>query len=143
TGARMVSVFGGWHNRGRTVMPTVKYKKTDLFVEGLDLILNGNINLGYNQNIDTVHARFDWYGNKKPLDGPGVESMYSIYKYRNYAGVGNAILNYKISERHSVSLTDVFHTFKRRGSDAVNPQSAANERAQLSQKNVLSLGYQY
>jgi len=143
TGARMVSVFGGWHNRGRTVMPTVKYKKTDLFVEGLDLILNGNINLGYNQNIDTVHARFDWYGNKKPLDGPGGERSYSMYKYRNNAGVGNAILNYKISERHSVSLTDVFNTFKRRGSDAVNPQNAANERAQLSQKNVLSLGYQY
>ena len=143
TGARMVSVFGGWHNRGTTVMPTLKYKKTDLFVEGLDLIINGNINLGYSQNIDTVHARFDWYGNKKPLDGPGGERSYSMYKYRNNAGVANAILNYKISERHSVSFTDVFNTFKRTGSDEVNPQNAANERAQLSQKNVLSLGYQY
>src|SRR5690606_7228255 len=143
TGARMVSVFGGWHNRGTTVMPTLKYKKTDLFVEGLDLIINGNINLGYSQNIDTVHARSDWYGNKKPLDGPGGERSYSMYKYRNNAGVANAILNYKISERHSVSFTDVFNTFKRTGSDEVNPQNAANERAQLSQKNVLSLGYQY
>src|SRR5690606_8606794 len=143
TGARMVSVCGDWHNRGTTVMPAVKYKKTDLFVEGLGLILNGNINLGYNQNIDTVHARFDWYGNKKPLDGPGGERSYSMYKYRNNAGVGNAILNYKISERQSVSLTDVFNSFKLSSSVAINHLTATNERAQLSQKNVLSLGYQY
>ncbi|MFC3353486.1 TonB-dependent receptor plug domain-containing protein [Sphingobacterium zeae] len=75
TGARMQTVFGGRHNRGTTVMPTLKYKKNDLFVKGLNLILNGNINLGTEQNIDTVHARFDWYGNKKQLDGPGVRVL--------------------------------------------------------------------
>jgi outer membrane receptor protein involved in Fe transport len=143
TGARMVSVFGGWHNRGTTVMPTFKYKKNDFLTKGLDVIVNGNINLGSNQNIDTVHARFDWYGNRKNLDGPGGERSYSMYKYKNNAGVANAIINYKLSERQSLSLTDVFNTFKRSGQDEVNPQNAANERAQLSQKNVLSFGYQY
>lgn len=143
TGARMVSVFGGWHNRGTTVMPTFKYKKNHFLTKGLDVIINGNINLGSNQNIDTVHARFDWYGNRKNLDGPGGERSYSMYKYKNNAGVANAIINYKLSERQSLSLTDVFNTFKRSGQDEVNPQNTANERAQLSQKNVLSFGYQY
>ncbi len=143
TGARMVSVFGGWHRRANTVMPTLKYKKSDLFVKGLDLIVNGNINLGSDQNIDTLHARFDWYGNKKPLDGNGGERSYSMYKYKNNEGILNAILNYQLSKKQSVSLTDVFSNYSRSGSDEVNPQNAANEREQLSQKNVLSLGYQY
>lgn len=143
TGARMKTVFGGRHNRGTTVMPTLKYKKSDLLVKGLDLIINGNINLGSEQNIDTVHARFDWYGNKKPLSGPGGESSYSLYKFKNNAGIVNTNLSYKITEHHSLSLTNVFNTFKRQGSDEVNPQNANYEKSKLSQKNVLALGYQY
>lgn len=143
TGARMETRFGGWHNRGNTVMPTLKYKKSNLFIKGLDVTLNGNINLGTEQNIDTVHARFDWYGNRKDIPGVGGESSYSMYKYKNNLAVANAILNYRISEHHSISITDVFNSFKRKGSDEVNPQNASLERAKLSQKNVLTFGYQY
>src|SRR5690606_18370991 len=100
-------------------------------------------NLGSNQNIDTVHARFDWYGNRKNLDAPGGERSYSMYEYKNNAGVANAIINDKLSERQSLSLTDVFNTLTRSGEDEVNRQNAADERAQLSQKDVLALGYQY
>lgn len=143
TGARMETPFGGWHRRGTTVMPTVKYKKSDLFVKGLDLTLNGNINVGTEQNIDTVYARFDWYGNRKYIPGKGGESSYSMYKYKNNLAVANAILNYKLSENHSLSITNVFNSFKRMGNDEVNPQNTSLERAKLSQKNVLTFGYQY
>ena len=37
TGARIVSVFGGWHRRGNVIMPSVKYKKKNFLVEGLNV----------------------------------------------------------------------------------------------------------
>src|SRR5690606_20481519 len=65
TGARMVSVFGGWHRRGNIVMPHLKYRKENL-IKGLDVALNANYNLGDERNIDTLNVRYDWYGNYKP-----------------------------------------------------------------------------
>jgi len=141
TGARMVSVFGGWHRRGTTVMPTLKYKKTDL-IKGLDLTVNANYNLGSEQNIDTMNVRFDWYGNSKP-NGSNGERSRSLYKYKNNNGLATAMANYKISDEHSLALSNVFSTFNRKGSDALNPQSSSLERDNKTYKNVLGLGYSY
>lgn len=141
TGARMVSVFGGWHRRGTTVMPTLKYKKTDL-IKGLDLTINANYNLGNEQNIDTMNVRYDWYGNSKP-NGSNGERSRSLYKYKNNNGLATAMANYKISEEHSLALSNVFSTFDRKGSDALNPQSTALEQRNKTYKNVLGLGYSY
>lgn len=142
TGARMVSVFGGWHRRGTTVMPTLKYKKEDL-VKGLDVTVNANYNLGWEQNIDTVNARFDWYGNAKPTGTPSGERSRSLYKYRNNEGLGTATLNYTINDRQSLTLNNNFSTFRREGSDELNPTNAEYERQKRTYKNVLGLGYNY
>lgn len=43
TGARMVSVFGSWHRRGNTLMPTLKYQKKNAFTKGLDVNLTATL----------------------------------------------------------------------------------------------------
>jgi outer membrane receptor protein involved in Fe transport len=141
TGARMVSVFGGWHRRGDILMPTLKYKKDDL-IKGLDVTINANYNLGSEQNIDTVNARFDWFGNKKPNGSNGEQSR-SLYKYKNNNGLATAMFNYRLGERQSIALSNVFGTFNRKGSDPLNPSIAQNEQPKKTQKNVLGLGYTY
>lgn len=140
TGARMVSVFGGWHRRGNIIMPSLKYKKHDI-VKGLDLTINANYNLGSEQNIDTMNVRFDWYGNSKPNGSSGERSR-SLYKYKNNNGLATAMLNYKINENHSLALSNVFSTFNRKGND---PLSSSNnlERPSKTDKNVLGLGYNF
>lgn len=139
TGARMVSVFGGWHRRGNLLMPTFKYRKENI-IDGLDLTINANYNFGSEQNIDTVNARFDWYGNSKP-NGTSGERSRSLYKYKNNNGLVTAVLNYRITERHSLALSDIFNTFNRKGSDELNPGTIDQPRK--TQKNVLGLGYTY
>lgn len=141
TGARMVSVFGGWHRRGNIVMPSLKYKKTDL-IKGLDLTVNANYNLGEEQNIDTMNVRYDWYGNSKPQGNNGERSR-SLYKYKNNNGLATATLNYKIDERQSLALSEVFSTFNRKGSDELNPQNNEYERPKKTNKNVLGFGYNF
>lgn len=139
TGARMVSVFGGWHRRGNLLMPTFKYRKTNL-IRGLDLTINANYNFGSEQNIDTVNARFDWFGNSKPNGSSGERSR-SLYKYKNNNGLFTAALNYRISDRQSLALSNIFNTFNRKGADELNPTTIDPPRK--TQKNVLGLGYTY
>ncbi|WP_443944080.1 TonB-dependent receptor [Pedobacter sp. AW1-32] len=141
TGARMVSVFGGWHRRGNTLMPSLKYKKENL-IEGLDVTINANYNLGTEQNIDTMNVRYDWYGNSKP-NGSNGERSRSLYKYKNNNGLATAMFNYKLGEHQSIALSNVFSTFDRKGSDALNPTNADYERPKKTNKNVLGLGYNY
>lgn len=141
TGARMKSVFGQWHRRGSTVMPTLKYRKTNI-IKGLDLIVNANYNLGKEQNIDTVNVRYDWYGTSKP-NGTNGERARQLYIYKNNEGLATTNLNYRMGENHSIALSNVFSTFNRKGHDELNPTNAAYEQPQKTNKNILGLGYTY
>ena len=141
TGARMVSVFGGWYRRGNIVMPTLKYKKINL-IKGLDVTLNANYNLGSEQNIDTMNVRYDWYGNRK-ANGSSGERSRSLYKYKNNNGIATTTVNYRLGDNQAIALSDVFTTFNRKGSDVLNPNIAEYELPKKTQKNVLGLGYSY
>lgn len=141
TGARMVSVFGGWHRRGNIIMPTLKYKKTDL-IKGLDVTLNANYNLGSERNIDTMNVRYDWFGNSK-ANGSNGERARSLYKYKNHSGIATMMFNYRLGEHQAIALSNVFNTFNRKGNDPLNPEVGKNEQPKKTQKNILGLGYSY
>lgn len=143
TGARIESVFGDWHRRGNIVMPTLKYQKKDLFVKGLTATINANINLGKEQNIDTVNVRYDWYGQAKYGSGLGSERSRSLYRYSNNTGLGTATFNYEINDRHTVVLNNVFTTFDRKGSDELYPENERYELPSKTQKNITGISYQY
>lgn len=140
TGARMVSVFGRWFRTGTTVMPTLKYRKENL-VKGLDVAVNANFNFGTEQNVDTAFVYYDWYGNFLRRGRKGGERAYSLYKFRDNNGVATATANYRFGEHQSLALNNVFNSFDRVGSDAVNP--TATYAPQRLQKNVLGVGYTY
>lgn len=140
TGARMVSVFGGWHRRGTILMPTFKYKKEDL-IKGLDVTLNANYNLGSEQNIDTMNVRYDWYGNYKRGGTGGGERGRTLYKYKNNNGLATGMVNYRLGEHQALALSNVFNTFDRKGADELTPNAV--EQPKKTQKNVLGLGYSY
>lgn len=143
TGARLVSVFGNWHRKGNIVMPTFKYKKNDLLLDGLDLTLNANYNLGKEQNIDTVNRRYNWFQEYRQYEGEGSERSRSLYKYSNNTGVITANANYPINERHSISINSVFNSFNRKGSDELYPENDNYDQPRKSIKNITGLGYKY
>lgn len=143
TGARMEAVFGARHTRGSLVMPTLKYKKSNL-VKGLDVTVNANYNLGYEQNVDTASVRYDWYGTAKRLgtsaEGSGGKTL---AKNKDNNGLGTAMLNYKIDEHQSLALSNVFTMFNRKTSDALKPGNEENEKEKKTNKNILGLGYSF
>lgn len=143
TGARMVSVFGNWYRRGNIVMPSVRYQKDNLFVKGLNVRLTGNVNLGQEQNVDTVYRRYNWFQQFKQYPGLGSERERSLYKFRNNNGLVTANVSYQISEKQSISVNNVINTFNRQGFDELNPTNQNYEQPRVNTKNVLGVGYKY
>ncbi|MDR2274974.1 MAG: TonB-dependent receptor plug domain-containing protein [Sphingobacterium sp.] len=143
TGARMTAVFGAWHTKGNTVMPTLKYQKKDVFTKGLDVILNGNYNFGREQSIDTVHARFGWYGDSLTLRGKGGEQWYSHYRYRNNIANSTTTITYKINDRQYLAFNNTYSHFDRKGFNAVSVNREMDSIPRKASKNVAGLSYQY
>ncbi|MBX9448741.1 MAG: TonB-dependent receptor [Taibaiella sp.] len=143
TGARMVSVFGAWHTRGDILMPTLKYQKNNLFVEGLNLNITANYNFGKEQIIDTLFRRYDWYGNYKEIPGVGGERSRTLYKYGNNIAAATTTLSYQVNDRQSIALNNVISSFDRQGFDELSPNSSRNYIPQKTLKNILGLGYKY
>jgi outer membrane cobalamin receptor len=142
TGARMVSVFGNWYRRGNIVMPSFRYQKDNL-VKGLSVRLTGNVNLGQEQNVDTVYRRYNWFQQYKQYEGPGAERERSLYKFRNNNGLLTANATYQLGEKQSLSVNNVYNTFNRTGADELQPGSERYEQPRVSQKNVLGVGHKY
>ncbi|RNL88251.1 TonB-dependent receptor [Sinomicrobium pectinilyticum] len=143
TGARVESVFGAWHRKGNIIMPSLKYKKDDFLVKGLDFRLNANINLGQEKNIDTLNRRYNWLGQFKEYDNPGGERSYSLYYFRNNNGLASANWDYTINNHSKITLNNTFNTFNRKGRNRLAADSERYEQPQKTMKNIVGLGYQY
>jgi hypothetical protein len=144
TGNRMYEVYGQRRRRGNLVMPSLKYAKRDLFVKGLDLLVNGNYNFGWEQIIDTTFAQYNWAGDFIRLGGPsavGGENTRTLYKYYNNTGIATGNLSYHINDNHLLTFTNTFSTFNREGKDQLDTDNEANMLPSRSDKNVMGLGY--
>ena len=65
TGVRQEIVFGEKHRKGHSFMPSLEYRKRNLFAEGLDVNLTVNYNHNLTQNVDTAAYQYNWYGERK------------------------------------------------------------------------------
>ncbi|WP_010250664.1 TonB-dependent receptor [Myroides injenensis] len=147
TGARTVEIFGNLHTRGDIIMPTFVYEKKNLFVEGLDVRINANYNLGSDQVIDTVYRRYNWLGDYIDFEDKyhvkGGERNRTMYKYKNNNGMVTSIVNYKLGDKHNFSFSNTINFFKRKGSDKLNPNDLVIEKPAEVLKNINGLSYQF
>lgn len=143
TGARLVSVFGDWNRNGTILMPTLKYRKEDLITKGLNVTLNANYNFGSEQNIDTVHRRYNWFQQYLEYDTPGGERSYTLYKYQNNNALLTANADYSFGAHHAISFSNVINSFDREGTNELFPDQNLYEKPQKSQKNISGLSYRY
>lgn len=143
TGAQLRTVFGAWHTRGNVVMPTLKYQKKNFFTKGLTVAMNANYNLGKEQSIDTVHARYGWLADSVKYRGKGGELWYAHNVFRNHTAHASATATYEISDKHFLALNNVYSYFNRKIENLVALDQKLYRIPQKTDKNVLGLSYQY
>lgn len=140
TGVTMEQVFGARTTRSSSVIPTLKYKKTDLFVKGLDLSVYSAYNMSQNRFIDTTRLKYNWL--QETISTTSAELSRTQLKNKDNEGLATANLAYKINAHQAVSYNYVLTDFKRKSSDSENPDNPVFLYPQKLAKQVMGLAWQ-
>jgi outer membrane receptor protein involved in Fe transport len=140
TGVTMEQVFGGRISKSNALIPTLKYKKTDLLIKGLDLSLYSAYNMSTNRFIDTTRLKYNWLQQTVPTTT--AELTRSQRKNRDNEGLVTANLAYKINEHQAVSYNYVLTDFKRKSSDVEDPDNITFTLPTGLRKQIMGLAWQ-
>lgn len=141
TGATMDAVYGRVKSRSYSLIPTLRYKKTNLFTPGLDLSLYATYNVVNTYNVDTAAVDYNWLGESVPSTSRGEGYLTdALIKERQWQA--NANLNYLIDDHQSVTLNHIVTSMDHKKNDREYPEYSMNDRSQYLTKNITGLGYQ-
>lgn len=141
TGATMDAVYGGVKARSESMIPSLRWKKEDLFVEGLSASLYGAYSMVDSYTTDTLSRKYNWLGEWVPTASRG-EGFNTDSKISNREWVANANISYMLDLHHSITLNHVFTKTKRKIHDHVDPDNESNKIPQKLTKNISGLGWQ-
>jgi outer membrane receptor protein involved in Fe transport len=145
TGATMNRVYGGITRNSQSVIPTLRYSKNNLFVEGLNVSLNSAFNKTKDEVVDTLRGvSYNWLG--EPSYTPGSENgelsrTFTTLNDDDFNSQFNA--GYIINPQHSIALNYSLSYFHRETFDAENLDKIENQFPKSLNKQVLGLAYKF
>lgn len=140
TGVRQEVVFGGKYQKGYSLIPSLEYRKQNLFVKGLDATLTVNYNKNITHNVDTSTYEYNWRGEMRPLKSPG-EQSYQHTRSNNQNWNGTLTLNYRLGKAHTFTFNYVMNAFRRANQSMLYEDSEANAIPKETHKNIGGLSY--
>ncbi|SJN47770.1 TonB-dependent receptor [Sphingobacterium sp. JB170] len=140
TGVTMEQVFGARTSKSSSIIPTLKYKKSDMFLEGLDFTLYSAYNLTTNNFTDTTRLRYNWLGESVPTTT--AELSRTQLKNKDNEFLTSANLAYSVNNNHAISLNYALTDFKRKSSDVENPNNPTFLLPQGLRKQTMGLAWQ-
>lgn len=141
TGAVMDAVYGGVRAKSESMIPSIRYKKDDLFVEGLSASFYGAYSMVNSFSIDTLARDYNWLGEWIPSTNKG-ERSYTDSKIKNREWLTNANLSYMLDTHQSITLNHVLSSMNRKIHDKIDPDNESNKIPQKLTKNITGLGWQ-
>lgn len=141
TGATMDVVYGQVKQKGFSLIPQLRYRKTDLFTPGLDLSAYATYNIVNTHNADTAAVTYNWKGEQIASASRG-EGYLTDATIRERGWQGNVNLNYVIDDHQRVSLNHVLTAMRRKENDKEHLDYVMNNVPQTLTKNITGVGYQ-
>lgn len=139
TGAQQDIVFGQVHSRGNFFMPSLKYKKKDLFLQGLDVSVFASYAKDRTTSVDTSAAKYNWEGNIIATDKNFAEQgAFSLFKYTNKFFVVRTNVAYALNTGNSIDLNYSLTAGRRTGINTY--QGAGQDNNPLDIPNKLDKG---
>ncbi len=139
-GVVMDLVYGGRTTYGSSLIPSLRYGKKDLFVDGLGLTLYAAYSDVEQHNIDTLARRYNWLGDWAASDIAAERSRSQArIDSREWSGNGN--LDYTFNNHHTLTLNYVFTDLRRTASDVEDPANDTNKIPQTIAKQIAGLGW--
>ena len=140
TGVTMEQVFGARTARSHSIIPTLKYKKADLWLSGLDLSLYSAYNMTANRFVDTTRLRFNWLQETVPTSA--AESQRTQLENDDHEALVSANLSYRLNGNHAVSYNYIMTDFKRSSTDVEDPGNITFLMPQRLRKQTMGLAWQ-
>ena len=128
TGRNVEAVIGKANTHTNFLMPTLKYKKTDLILKGLQ----ANLFASYSQDktllTDTSSNLYSWSGQPRVVGNMGgeLDDSKSLYHYKLSSLVNRTNLSYKINEVHSLDMNYTLTNAQRTAYNKLNPTDILN-----------------
>ncbi len=141
-GVVMDNVYGARTANSQSLIPTLRYKKTNLFADRLDLSFYGSYIDVNDHSIDTVPRTYNWLGDWRHND-----SEHSGERQRSQLDITtrqwqtNTTIDYTFNPHHSISLNHLFSTEERKASDIEDPANQYNQIPQSVDKQMIGLGW--
>ena len=141
TGVRQEIVFGAKYRKGHSLMPSLEYRKRNLFTKGLDVTLTANYNKNITYNVDTSNYEFNWRGQMRPMRSPG-EQSYQNMRSNNNNWNGTLTVGYRIGKAHAFTFNHVFNSFRRANQSLLDGGDSGEDAiAKETRKNISGLSY--
>ena len=135
-------VFGEKHRHGYSIVPSVEYRKQNLFTKGLDVTVTANYNHNLTTNVDTAMYKYNWLGDRIPRSTAGEQNhQFSEQINTNWNTTLTAV--YRLGRMHSFTFNNVFSTFRRTGRSLIEKNSVLEDYDEptKSRKNIAGLSY--
>ncbi|MDE6375319.1 MAG: carboxypeptidase-like regulatory domain-containing protein [Alistipes sp.] len=143
TGVVQKVVFGQKHRKGYSLMPSLEYSKHNFLTQGLDLTITANYNDNIAQHIDTAAYRYNWFGEKRYLNGTLGEQSYQNTRSENDNWNATITARYRLGRGHTFTLSHVFNAITRANSQAAGvAQREVDAFDKTTRKNITGLSYQ-
>jgi outer membrane receptor protein involved in Fe transport len=145
-GANMTIVAGEVHRTEKSLIPTLKYEKNNLFIRNLSLKVSALYSTIEQMTVDTSSRIYDWSGNhtiKSLSNTSGELNWYkTLYRFNDQAGLAVATLNYKLGKYHQFTLNNTYSRVRRVGSDPLKVDPLPFEDPNILEKNFTGIAYQ-
>ena len=140
TGVTQDIVFGGKYRKGRSLMPSLEWRKRDFLTDGLDIVLTAGYNRNLTWNVDTAQYEWNWHGQMRRRTSPG-EQSYQHTRMANDNWNGTLTVNYRIGRAHMLTFNHVLNTFKRNSRSLLTGEATDGAIAMETRKNISGLSY--
>lgn len=140
TGVTMDQVFGARKTNSLSVIPTLKYKKANLFTDGLDVSLNAAYNMARNKFIDTTRLRYNWLQDTRPTTS--AELFRTQLVNEDKEALVSVNTTYHLTPSQGIAFNYNMNDFKRESSDVENPDNITFLFPQKLNKQILAMAWQ-
>ena len=119
-GATVNTVIGGEWSESRFIMPTVSYRKNNLFVKRLFADLYASYSNNTENIRDTASYNYDWTGRWIPAQSYTLDQKHFEYISRNFNGRANFNYDFNDQKTQSINLNYNFNTITKHEYDRLN-----------------------
>ncbi|TDS12912.1 TonB-dependent receptor [Sphingobacterium paludis] len=146
TGATQQKVYGHVFETSRSIVPSLRYRKENLFAEGLSATIFANFANDRSVVTDTSSYRvYRWDGRPDSYfpEAGEINLTKSIRHYQGYNSLVQSTLNYEITAKQIVNLTHSFTGNHRKSYNEIDPYNHSFRQNNRVSRHVLGLNYMH